>query len=200
MDNQVPTKIQCYRMMCEMKMMDHIVIHSLQVCRVATFLTDHLNKHQYQLNHDQIRAAALLHDITKTRSFKTQEDHALTGGEHLSNCGYPAIGNLIRQHVKLDKYSEAGTISEAEVLNYADKRVMHDEIVVLDRRMEYIVERYAETPAHRERIKVLWQKTKEIENKLFKDLSFVPDDLTRLVPHNGYSTELRKYQKLADQT
>ena len=79
MDNQVPTKIQCYRMMCEMKMMDHIVIHSLQVCRVATFLTDHLNKHQYQLNHDQIRAAALLHDITKTPSFKTQEDHALTG-------------------------------------------------------------------------------------------------------------------------
>jgi hypothetical protein len=76
---------------------------------------------------------------------------------------------------------------------------MHDEIVVLDRRMEYIVERYAETPAHRERIKVLWQKTKEIENKLFKDLSFIPDDLTRLVPHNGYSTELRKYQKLADQ-
>ena len=186
-------------MMGAMKMMDHIVIHSLQVCRVATFLTDHLNKHQYQLNHDQIRASALLHDITKTRSFKTREDHALTGGEHLSNCGYPAIGNLIRQHVKLDKYSEAGTISEAEVLNYADKRVMHDEIVVLDRRMEYIVERYAETPAHRERIKVLWQKTKEIENKLFKDLSLVPDDLTRLVPHNGYSTELRKYQKLADQ-
>lgn len=200
MDNQILTEMQCYRMMGEMKMMDHIVIHSLQVCRVATFLTDHLNKHQYQLNHDQIRAAALLHDITKTRSFKTREDHALTGGEHLSNCGYPAIGNLIRQHVKLDKYSEAETISEAEVLNYADKRVMHDEIVVLDRRMEYIVERYAETPAHRERIKVLWQKTKEIENKLFKDLSFIPDDLTRLVPHDGYSTELRKYQKLVDQT
>jgi putative nucleotidyltransferase with HDIG domain len=196
---KIPTKGQCYQMMGEMKMMDHIVVHSLQVCRVATFLTDHLNKHQYQLNHDQIRAAALLHDITKTRSFKTREDHALTGGNYLSELGYPEIGNLIRQHVKLDTYSEDGTISEAEVLNYADKRVMHDEIVDLDRRMDYIMERYAQTAADRERIKMLWQKTKEIENKLFKELSFVPDDLTRLVPHNGYSNELRKYQKLTDQ-
>jgi uncharacterized protein len=199
MDNKVPTKIQCYRMMCEMKMMDHIVIHSLQVCRVAAFLTDHLNKRQYQLNHDKIRSAALLHDITKTRSFTTREDHALTGAEYVSDRGYPEIGDLIRQHVKLDKYSKTGTISEAEVLNYADKRVMHDEIVVLDRRMEYIVERYAKTPAHRERIYLLWQKTKEIENRLFKDLSLAPDDLARLIPHNGYTAELQKYQKLADQ-
>ena len=177
-------------------MMDNIVIHSLQVCRVATFLTDHLNKHQYQFNYDQIRAAALLHDITKTRSFKTREDHALTGGEHLSNCGYPAIGDLIRQHVKLDKYSEAGTISEAEVLNYADKRVLHDEIVALDRRMDYIVERYAETPAHRERIHLLWQKTKNLEDRIFGVLSFATGDLNQLIQPRGWTAEFKKYQKL----
>ena len=195
---KIPTKDQCYQMISEMKMMDHIVIHSLQVCRVATFLTEHLNNHGYRINSDLIQSAALLHDITKTRSFETREDHALTGGKHLSDCGYPAIVDLIRQHVKLDTYSDAGTISEAELLNYADKRVLHDEIVGLDRRMDYILERYAETPAHRERINVLWQKTKELEKKLFKDLSFASDDLTSLVPHNGYTTELQKYQKLVD--
>ena len=196
---QIPTKDQCYQMICKMKMMDHIVVHSLQVCRVATFLTEHLNKQDNRLNFDLIRSAALLHDITKTRSFQTREDHALTGGEYLSDRGYPDIGDLIRQHVKLDKYSVAGSISEAEVLNYADKRVLHDEIVVLDRRLNYILERYAETPADRERINYLWQKTREMENKLFKDLSFVPDNLTRLIPHNGYTADLQKYQKLADQ-
>ena len=195
---KILTVNQCYQMISEMKMMDHIVVHSLQVCRVATFLTEHLNKQNYGLNFDLIQSAALLHDITKTRSFKTREDHSLTGGEHLRDCGYPAIGDLIRQHVKLDTYSDAGTISEAEVLNYADKRVLHDEIVALDRRLDYIVDRYGETPAHRERIHVLWQKTRELENKLFKDLSFAPDDLTRLIPHNGYSAGLRKFQKLAD--
>jgi len=194
---EIPTRDQCYQMMVEMKMMDHIVVHSLQVCRVATFLTGHLNKGNYRLNTDLIQAAALLHDITKTRSFKTREDHALTGGEHLSDCGYPAIGDLIRQHVKLDNYSDAGTVSEAEVLNYADKRVMHDEIVILYKRMDYILDRYGETPVHQERIKMLWQKTRELEIKIFKDLPLTPDDLIRLIPHNGYTAELQKYQQFA---
>ena len=196
---KIPTKAQCYNMICKMKMMDHIVVHSLQVCRVATLLTEHLNKQHCRLNFDLIQSAALLHDITKTRSFKTREDHALTGGEYLTDHGYPEVGNLVRQHVKLDAYSVTATIREVEVLNYADKRVLHDEIVILDKRLDYILERYAETSAHRERINVLWQKTREMENKLFKDLSFAPDDLTRLISHNGYTTELRKYQKLADQ-
>ena len=196
---KIPTKVQCYQMISKMKMMDHIVVHSLQVCRVATFLTEHLNKQQYRLNFDLIHSAALLHDITKTRSFKTREDHALTGGEYLTDRGYPEVGDLVRQHVKLDTYSVAATIREAEVLNYADKRVLHDEIVVLDKRLDYILERYAETPAHRERINVLWQKTRAMENKLFKELSLAPDNLTRLISHNGYTTELQKYQKLADQ-
>jgi len=196
---KIPTKVQCYQMIRQMGMRDHIVIHSLQVCRVATFLTEHLNKQHNRLNFGLIRSAALLHDITKTRSFKTREDHALTGGKYLRDNGYPEIGDLIRQHVTLDKYSVAGSIFEAEVLNYADKRVLHDEIVDLDRRLDYILERYAETLTHRKRINGLWQKTKEMENKLFKDLTIAPDDLTRLIPHNGYTADLQKYQKLADQ-
>ncbi len=177
-------------------MMDHIVVHSLQVCRVATFLTRQLIDQHHQLDFELIQSAALLHDITKTRSFKTREDHARTGGEYLADCGYPEIGELIRQHVTLDNYSAGGTISDAEVLNYADKRVLHDEIVILDQRLDYILERYAETEAHRERINLLWQKTREMETKIFKDLSFAPGDLTRLIPHNGYAAELRTYQSI----
>ena len=194
MSMKIPTKDQCYQMMSEMEMMDHIVVHSLQVCRVATFLTEHLNKQHYRLNFDLIQSAALLHDITKTRSFKTREDHALTGGEYLADRGYPEVGDLVRQHVVLDTYSVAATIREVEVLNYADKRVLHDEIVVLDKRLDYILERYAETPAHRKRINVLWQKTKELEKKLFKDLSFAPGDLNRLINSGGRSPDFLEYQ------
>lgn len=195
---KIPTKVQCYQMISEMGMMYHIVIHSLQVCRVAAFLTEHLNKQHYRLNFDLIQSAALLHDITKTRSFKTREDHALTVGEHLADRGNPEIGDLVRQHVKLDTYSVAATIREVEVLNYADKRVLHDEIVVLDRRLDYILERYAETPAHRERINLLWQKTREMENKLFKDLSFAPDDLNRLINAGGRSPDFSEYQRVCE--
>ena len=199
MEKTYPTKDQCYRMIRDMGMMDHIVVHSLQVCRVANFLTRHLIKQQLQLDVELIQSAALLHDITKTRSFKTREEHAQTGGVHLTECGYPDIGELIRQHVRLDAYEADGQITEAEVLNYSDKRVLHDEIVDLDKRLDYILERYAETEAHRQRIYGLWKKTREMENKIFKDLPFAPDELPRLIPHHGYSDEFRKYQQLAEE-
>ena len=199
MGKTYPTKEQCYRMIRDMGMMDHIVVHSLQVCRVANFLTLHLIKQQHPLNVELIQSAALLHDITKTRSFKTREDHAQTGCDYLADRGYPEIGNLIRQHVRLDNYSASGQLTDAEVLNYADKRVLHDEIVGLDRRLDYILERYAETAEHQERIYQLWQKTRDMETKIFKNLVFTPGDLTRLIHHTGYAAELQEYQKISDQ-
>ena len=126
---QVPTKTECYQMMCEMEMMDHIVAHSMQVCRVATYLTDHLIGRHTHLNAGLIRSAALLHDITKTRSFVTGEDHAATGGQFLTDRGYPEVGDLVRQHVVLDIYGATKTPVDADILNYADKRVLHDDIV-----------------------------------------------------------------------
>ena len=85
---RIPTRDECYKLMCEMEMMDHIVVHSMQVCRVATVLAENLKPVGIQFNCDLIRAAALLHDITKTRSFKTQENHAETGGQYLAELGY----------------------------------------------------------------------------------------------------------------
>ena len=104
----IPTNEQCYTLIDEMQMMDHIVAHSLQVCRVAFFLADELNRGRNGLNCDLIRAAALLHDITKTRSFNTGENHDQTGGQFMAQQGYPEVGDLVRQHVKLDEYRGAG--------------------------------------------------------------------------------------------
>lgn len=123
---QIPTVEECYRLMCDMKMMDHIVVHCIQVCRVATFLTDHLNAHHNRLNYQLIQAAALLHDITKTRSFKTEENHALTGGQYVVKAGYPEVSELVRQHVRLDVYPNPVVLGEVEIISYADKRVLHD--------------------------------------------------------------------------
>jgi putative nucleotidyltransferase with HDIG domain len=182
--------------MCEMKMMDHIVVHSMQVCRVATYLTDYLVGQHTHLNANLIRSAALLHDITKTRSFNTGEDHALTGSEFLTDRGYPEVGELVRQHVVLDEYPASKVPGEAEILNYADKRVLHDEIVGLDKRLDYILERYATTPKHRERIYLLWEKTKYLENRIFSDLPFSPEDLTRNLNAEDRSLDLIEYREI----
>jgi len=84
----IPTRQECYHIMYDMKMMDHIVLHSLQVCRVAMFLADSL---EADLNMDLVQSAALLHDITKTRSIKTHEDHAQTGKQLVIRLGYTEV-------------------------------------------------------------------------------------------------------------
>ncbi len=193
---KIPTQEQCFLLMCEMKMMDHIVVHSMQVCRVATFLAQHLNSAPNRLNHDLIRAAALLHDITKTRSFKTEENHAVTGGQLLAEQGYPEVGDLVRQHVRLDVYPEPVTLGEAEIINYADKRVLHDRIVGLDKRLDYILEKYGKELELKERIRWLWGKTLVLEDEIFSDLAVTPSGLNRLLNAEDRSKDFQAYQKV----
>jgi uncharacterized protein len=197
---QIPTQEQCYQLMCEMGMLDHIVVHSMQVCRVATFLADHLNRRQNRLNADLIRASALLHDITKTRSFKTRENHALSGGQYLAEQGYSHVGELVRQHVKLDEYPSPVVLGEAVIINYADKRVLHDQVVSLDKRLDYILEKYGQAPEHQERIRWLWEKTLELEVKIFDGLSFDPEELNRLLNSGDRSQDFVEYQKKCKRT
>ena len=180
-------------------MLEHIVVHSLQVCRVGMGLVDFLSPKGINLDGPLVQAAALLHDITKTRSFKTEENHALTGSQHLTDAGFPEVGDLVRQHVRLDDYSEPQSLTEAQIINYADKRVLHDRIVSLDERMDYIMERYGSEPAHHQRIRLLWEKTKYLEKQIFSYLPFSPNDLIDHLTPADISSEILSYQSLCSQ-
>ena len=160
-------------------MLPHIVAHSEQVCRVALCLVGNMqHSSAIRLDRDLVQAAALLHDITKTRSFETREDHALTGKELLTDRRFLAVARVVGQHVYLENYVQGNGLDEAQVVNYADKRVLHDEVVSLEKRMAYILERYGQEEAHRERIMLLWQQSRRLEDHLFRHIGFSPDDLT----------------------
>jgi putative nucleotidyltransferase with HDIG domain len=158
-------------------MPEHIKDHSKLVCKVALVLTDGLITAGIDINRKLVRASALLHDITKPRSFKTGENHAQTGGQFVTELGFPEVGEIVRQHVMLDDYFAAANPSEAEIVNYADKRVLHDEVVPLDKRMIYILHRYAKTKDRRNLLKQLWDQTRQLEKRLFAHLAFPPDIL-----------------------
>ena len=191
----VPSKHQCFGLIHESKTLDHIVAHSIQVCRVALLITDGLIDTRPCLNRDLVRAAALLHDITKTRSLTTGERHAESGGEYLSGKGFPAVGDIVRQHVRLDDFRRAGPVSEAEIVNYADKRVIHDRISPLETRMAYILERYGSTPQLQDRLKIIWEETLSLEEKLFRPLPFPPASVADLLPDEGCVAEMKEYEE-----
>ena len=182
---KILAKKKCLQLMCDMQMPEHIVAHSLQVCRVGVCLVDHLKLQGIQMDRQLVIAAALLHDITKTRSFTTRENHAQTGAQFLSDMGYPEVGHIIEQHVRLDSYAASDFPTEAEIVNYADKRVLHDRIVTLKERMNYILEKYAKGPEYRERLLWLWNKTEELELRLFSYVPFRPEELGRLLDQEG---------------
>jgi len=171
-------------------MMAHIVAHSVRVCRVALLLTDQFTARldHISLHRELIRTSALLHDITKTRSFKTGENHAQTGKELLSGRGYPEVAHIVGQHVRLDFYDFSGLPTEAEIVNYADKRVLHDNVVPLNERMDYIIQKYGDSPEKTEQIHLYWKKTEELEEKLFRFLPFSPAQLVDFL-----SAEKEKY-------
>jgi uncharacterized protein len=181
---RIPSDDECYEIIAEMGMLEHIIAHSLQVRRVSLFLVDHLIGEN--LNRELVGAAALLHDITKTRSLQTKEDHAKTGEILLTAKGYPEVGRIIGQHVFISECFPDGEITEAEVVNYADKRVLHDGVASMDERMIYILERYGKTPERRQLLKLLSDRSKRLENKIFKRLSFRPDDLGILLDSGAF--------------
>lgn len=171
---RIPERAQCLSLLDDMDMPEHILAHSQLVCQVALLLSDALQASGVALNRPLVHASALLHDITKPRSFTTGENHAKTGGEYLTGLGFPEVGEVVRQHVVLDAYFAAEQPNEAEIVNYADKRVLHDKIVPLDQRMQYILERYAKTDTHVRMLQKVWEQTDQLEKRLFAYLNFTP--------------------------
>lgn len=171
---RIPQKQQCIEIIREMEVPGHIVMHSIQVSRVGLFLVDAFAIAGIELNRNLVRAGALLHDITKFRSLSTGELHDQTGREVLIQKGFPEVGDIVGQHVRLFHDEVHSLVSEAEIVNYADKRVMHENIVPMNVRMAYIKERYGKTQQHRDRIQKLWKKTAILETKL---LQRIPEHL-----------------------
>lgn len=195
----IPNRDECFALMCQMDMLEHIAAHSLLVSWVALLITDHLIDMNMALNRELIAASSVLHDITKTRSFKTGENHAESGQQYLEEKGYPEVGDIVGQHVRLNHYTNGTAPSESEIVNYADKRVLHDKVVSLDERMTYILERYGKIPELRERLEWIGSKTIELEAKLFHQLPFLPDELDQYVDWKKFNTAIVKYKKVCCQ-
>ncbi|MDD5171379.1 MAG: HDIG domain-containing protein, partial [Syntrophales bacterium] len=141
---RIPSRRECHELMARYAMRSNIVEHSIQVMRVSLAIMDNL-KNGVTINRDMVIAAALLHDITKTRSIETKEQHDASGGELLREIGCMHIAEIVEQYVIFKNFSKHGRLEEREILYYADKRVMHDRIVTIDERVYDLVQRYGST-------------------------------------------------------
>jgi uncharacterized protein len=172
---------RCLALLQEYQVPDHIVSHSLRVAQVGVFIAAHLKMADEDLDIGLVEAGGLLHDITKMDSVHTRQDHALSAFKLLETLGYPSVADIARQHVRLDCNIKHNPImTEALLVNYADKRVKHASIVTLSERFEDLLRRYGTTPERQEMISKLHDEIVGIESFIFKKLDIGPASLNEL--------------------
>ena len=159
--------------------------------RLRLFLSEELNKKGQRIDLRLVEAASLLHDIAKTVCLQTKEDHTQAGYRLLKEIGYERVGEIVAQHVWLLKEGDPSSVSEEEVVNYADKRVRHDQIVSLDERFLDLKNRYGKDQRSIDYLERLEKAILGIENKIFFILKIHPDDLQDLSKASVCSTRMK---------
>lgn len=179
----IPTRKQCFELIHRYQMMPHIVRHSELVTEVALLIARKLNSCGQNLGLDLVEAGALLHDITKTVCIKTKENHAETGGELLASLGYPEVADIVRQHICLDPgSSDPDTVTEAELINYADKRVKHEGVVDIQERFRDVLDRYAKKlPGLQTGLAAVQLETRLLEQKIFSKIDISPEQISDIL-------------------
>jgi putative nucleotidyltransferase with HDIG domain len=175
--NRIPSREECNELMVHHAMQPNIVEHSIQVMNVSLAITDNL-KNSVAVNRDLVIAAALLHDITKTRSLKTNERHDISGGELLREMGFTSTAEIVEQHIVFQNLHPQGRLEEREIIYYADKRVTHDKIVTIEERVHYLIQRYGNTEEIRSRILQNKNLVLAVESKI---ASFMNIDITHAI-------------------
>lgn len=176
-----PSEAECFKLIEKYEMFPNIIAHSIQVKNVSEAIYKNLADRKH-ISVDLLIAAALLHDIAKTRSIQLKEmRHDLIGGEMLRNLGLIDIAVIVENHVIFSGFDPEGPLTEKEIIYYADKRVMHDKVVTIDVRVSDLVDRYGRTEKIRDMIienkKFIIQLENKIQNHMNTDIETALKDL-----------------------
>ncbi len=195
MAKRIPSISQCLEFHDRFEMLDNIRAHSFVVARVAESLVEGLRRTGKIIeplpNKEEVIVGALLHDIAKTLCIKTGCRHAEIGRQICIDLGYPEVSEIVAEHVVLKNYNAhlyaQGIFGTKEMVFYADKRVLHDQVVSLSSRLEYILERYSDNnPATQHLIRQNFLQTVNFEKYLFSFLDFLPEEIAQHISHERF--------------
>ncbi len=174
----IPQIDECISVMSTYGMLENIKDHSLKVERVARVLAVAVKKAGISLSLEKVSAGALMHDIGKTICLGSDENHAEKGKEICLENNFDEIADIVEEHIRLKNYDPDSEISEKEIIYYSDKRVNHSEVVSLEKRLEYLIDRYAKDDDYLTgKIRENFILCEKVEKKIFSILSFTPEDL-----------------------
>lgn len=156
----LPSKEECYQLWDTYHMPENIRQHTKQVTRVAVFIARKLKQKGIKINLALVERGAMLHDIDKILTLKS-EKHGEVAEKILLRRGYPELARIAITH--RFKYIRDPTLTwEEKVVNYADKRVKHNQIVSIDERFTDLLIRYGVKVPDHEAIQLFFLLEKEL--------------------------------------
>lgn len=163
---KTPSRKECLNLLKKYEVPQNVIAHCAKVSEVAEFLAEKMKARGVSVNIPLVRASALLHDIDKIRTISGEAKHGAESREILEKEGYPEAAKIAEKHT-IQTILTAGALSalEEKIVFYADKRVMHDQIVSLEARFEYLRKAY---PQHLDSIRRAEPLAKNLEKELME--------------------------------
>ncbi|MBW2977356.1 HDIG domain-containing protein [Candidatus Woesearchaeota archaeon] len=174
----IPDPKQCMKILEEHDVVAHIIEHSQIVSKVAVFLAKELKKTGEKINIPLLEAAALLHDLDKLKTNQEPENHGKLAFELLRG-DHPEVAELIPKHCFPYLLDNQLKTWEEKLLNYADMRVLHNELVTREERHEDAKRRYPdETGGRRDEAE---KEASKIEKEIFTKINLKPHKLAQTI-------------------
>ena len=208
-DCSLPTRKECLAILAEYHVPPHMVNHSKAVAKLAVFLAQRLNEKGAAVDVTLLEGACLLHDLLRVHDFKESDFNrfertlpeeekvkwrrlrekykAMTHEDAAYDVlkeRYPALALTIKRHRYMAMLDEKGRPDtwEEKLLYYADKRVMHERIVPLKKRLAEGHKRNVFSHGSAAQSKINTAKVDpliyEMEKEIFKKIGLDPLEVT----------------------
>jgi putative nucleotidyltransferase with HDIG domain len=119
---------------------DNLILHSRAVSELTTLLARRLDQAGLPIDANLAARAALLHDLAKGHSRHDEE-----GGRLLRQMGFSLAAEIVESHIDIDLEARKG-IGEAELVYLADKLILGNRLVSLEKRFEAGLKRFGRDP------------------------------------------------------
>lgn len=172
MTNKHPSREECFALLKEYKTPAHVLRHCIKVTDTALKIAHALNKKGFDLDLDLIQGAGLIHDIARV-----EEKHWEVGAEIAAELGYEQEAEIVRNHMFYRGNPDPDQINEMDVICLSDRMVKEDKYVGLDRRMQYIMDKFKGNPEAVERINDSIQENKKVIDRIEKIIETSIDSL-----------------------
>ncbi|MBR3212566.1 MAG: HD domain-containing protein, partial [Firmicutes bacterium] len=165
------TAEDCERLYSEFSTPPHVIAHCKAVGDAGALIAEALNAGGMDLDEELIRISGYAHDV-----MRLVDKHDERAGEMLEERGYLRESNLVMHHMSHSFYIDKAP-DETDILCLADRLILEHSYSGIDKRIDYLIHKFAVTPERTERLIKAREETRRYMDKLEETMGKTFDDL-----------------------